>query len=289
MIALVPSDWRLVGLLAVLASAGCDTLPHKGKSPLLPPQMSSNSVALDMFFVRVPFGDARVNGKLWEEIDEQHFAPELRERLARNGFRVGLVSGQMPVELSNLLELSDKPPPNGDLEGTNVENIDTEPTVVRRHQQLPAGQRSEIIASGVYNELPVLMCESGQLGGQTYRQARGIFSMKSYPQPDGRVRLELTPELYHDEPRQRFVGNQGVLRLEAGQPKRTFDDLAISTDVASGSMLVLSSLASRPGSLGHHFFTENNGRLEQKLLVIRLAQTQHNGLFDLPKSTKQEE
>ena len=85
---------------------------HKGKSPLVPASMSPDSVVLEMFFVRFPFGDPAVNEKLWEEIDEQQFPPELRERLARNGFRAGLVSGQMPDELSKLMQLSDKPAPD---------------------------------------------------------------------------------------------------------------------------------------------------------------------------------
>ena len=80
--------------------------------------------------------------------------------------------------------------------------------------------------------------------------------MKSFPQPDGRVRLELVPELHHGQPRQRWIGEQGVLRLDASRPKRTFDDLALSAELAPGAMLVLSSLPNRPGSLGHHFFTE---------------------------------
>jgi hypothetical protein len=46
-------------------------------------------------------------------------------------------------------------------------------------------------------------------------------------------------------------------------------------------MIVMSSLANRPGSLGHYFFTrEADGKLEQKLMVLRLAQTQHDDLFD---------
>ena len=58
-----------------------------------------------------------------------------------------------------------------------------------------------------------------------------------------------------------------MLRLEASRPKRTFDDMTLSADLAPGAMLVLSSLPNRPGSLGHHFFTENDdGKLEQKLL-----------------------
>ena len=40
------------------------------------------------------------------------------------------------------------------------------------------------------------------------------------------------------------------------------------------------SLPDRPGSLGHYFFTEQTkGAMEQKLLLIRVAQTQHNDVF----------
>jgi hypothetical protein len=252
-------------------------------------QMSSDSVVLDMFFIRFPFGDPAVNEKLWEEIDEQQFAPELRARLAQNGFRVGLLSGPMPSELSKLLQLSSKPAPADQVDGAaKTENLEAEPRVVQRHLQLRTGLRTEIVASGLYPQLPVLMCESGQLCGQTYSQAQGLFALKSFPQPDGRVRLELVPELHHDQPRQRWDGSQGVLHLETGRPRRTFDDMTLSANLAPGAMLVLSSLPNRPGSLGHHFFTENENRLEQKLLVIRLSQTQHDGLFTPPEPLKLE-
>ena len=33
--------------------------------------MSPDSVVLEMFFVRFPFGDPAVNDKLWESVDEQ--------------------------------------------------------------------------------------------------------------------------------------------------------------------------------------------------------------------------
>ena len=51
-----------------------------------------------------------------------------------------------------------------------------------------------------------------------------------------------------------------------------------------GAMLLISSLPNRPGSLGHHFFTTNKDHREQKLLVIRLAQTQHNDLCAPPET-----
>jgi hypothetical protein len=251
--------------------------------------MSADSVVLDLFFVRYPFGDSDVNEKLWEEIDEQHFPADLRERLARNGFRAGLVSGQMPTELSKLLQLSDKSSPGDVASETNLDDVESQGCVMRQHLQLRAGHPSQVVASGIYPQLPVLMCESDQLCGQTYEQAQGIFEVKSLPQPDGRVRLELVPELHYGEARQRWIANQGMSYLDASRPKRVFADMKLATDLSSGDMLVLGSLANRPGSLGHHFFTEKQDRLEQKLLVVRLSQTQHDGLFNPPEPIKLEE
>ena len=165
----------------------------------------------------------------------------------------------MPDELAKLLELADKPAPTGQLDGAKVEQLDAEPRVVRRHLQLRAGQRSEILASAVYPQLPVLVYAAGQLSGQTYDDAQGVFAVKSFPQPDGRVRLELVPELHYGQPRQRWVGSQGMLRLETGRAKQVYDDMTLTADLSPGAMLVLSSLPNRPGSLGHHFFTQSDG------------------------------
>ena len=99
--------------------------------------------------------------------------------------------------------------------------------------------------------------------------------------------MELTPELHHDRPQQRWVGSHGMLRLDTSRPKLVFDDMILSADLAPGAMLVLSSLPNRQGSLGHYFFTEEpGGRVEQKLLIVRLSQTQHDGLFATPEPLK---
>jgi hypothetical protein len=277
---------QIVLLLALLASSGCTAPMQKGKSPLMQAQMSPDSVALDMFFVRFPFGDTTVNDKLWQQIDEQQFSPELRDRLARNGFRVGLISGQMPQELSKLMQLSDKPAPSGELEGAKVTNLETEPRVLRRHLQIRAGQRSEIVASSVYPELSLFVQKAGQLSGKTFNQAQGIFAVKTLPTPDGRIRLELVPELHHDQPKPHWIGSQGVLRLETSRPKEVYDDMTITANVSPGAMLILTSLPNRPGSLGHDFFTDGDNHLEQKLLIVRLSQTQSDPLFNPPEPLK---
>jgi len=278
---MVYSPGRILVLLTVFSAlGGCHSAPKpKGKSPLSTTQMSPDCVVLEVFFVRFPFDDPEANGQLWQEVDEQHFPPELRQRLARNGFRVGLVGGQIPFTLSTLLELEDKPAPAGQANLTETGEAQEPPRVVRRHMPVRAKQRGEILASDVHKQLLVLIRESGQLFGETYQQAQGILAVKGQPLPDGRVSLTLLPEVHHDEPNRRWVGSQGMLRLETSRPKRTFDEMAIEATVASGGMILLGCLPNRPGSLGHHFFTEENGQLEQKLLVVRVAQTQHDDLF----------
>jgi hypothetical protein len=251
--------------------------------------MSPDSCVLEVCFARLPFGDPEVNQQLWQEVDEQHFPAELRQRLAQNGFRVGLLDGQVPAVLSRLLEMKDTSPPTGGSNQVDPAKLDSGAPPVRWHLEIRAGQPKMIVTSGVYDQLPVLICEPGQLGGQTYSQAQAVLAVKTFPQSDGRVRVELVPELQHGELRQRWVGQEGMWRLEAGRQQRVFEEMAFSATLSPGCMLLVSSLPDRPGSLGHHFFTEDNGKLEQKLLVLRLAQTQHEGLFSPTRILGQKE
>jgi hypothetical protein len=269
----------LLPAILALTLAGCTTPAVEGKSPLSAVQMSPDSCVLEVCFVRFPFGDPEVNQQLWQEVDEQQFPADLRRRLSRNGFRLGLLDGQIPAALSKLLEMKDESRPTGGTSQIDLAELDSEGPPVKRHLEIRAGQPKMIVASGVYDQLPVLICEPGELGGETYSQAQAVLVVKTFPQGDGRVRVELVPELQHGELRQRWVGQDGMWRLEAGRQRRVFEEMAFSATLSPGCILLVSSLPDRPGSLGHHFFTEDNGKPEQKLLVLRLAQTQHEGLF----------
>lgn len=248
--------------------------------------MSPGSVGIEIFSVRLPPEDAGAAGKIWDEVDEQHLSPDLRQRLSRNGFRVGVLGGRIPTALARLMELKTKATTTmGEAQQVNLAALDAAPRVTSRHLQTRSGQRNEIVASGIYDHLPVLASESGELRGLTYSQAQGIFALSATPQSDGRVKLDLLPELHHDQSRQHIVGDPGMFRFEMGRPKRAFDEMKITAMLTPGSMLVLGSQPNRAGSLGHYFFQEGNGRddrLEQKLILIRLCQTQHDDLIAPP-------
>jgi hypothetical protein len=282
----------LIAMLALLSATSCQTVfapKLKCKSPLAPAHMTTDSCVLDVYFINVPLGDVRANDELWKEIDEQRFAPDLRQRLGGNGFRVGLVGSQIPIALSQLMELKNKPAPTEDTEVMKLNESADGAHVMLRHIQTPPGQPNPIIASGIYEQLTVLLWnESGRVGGETYEQAQGVFVVKPYPQPDGQVRLEITPELQYGQPKQNFALDpaNGVTRMDFGKRKRSFNELAINATLAPGSMLVMCGLPNRPGSLGYNFFTQKEGKPIQKLLIIRLSQTQHDDLFDPGETLK---
>jgi hypothetical protein len=268
-------------LAGVVLAGGCTPItPRPQKPPLHRAQMSPDSVVLDIFFVHCPFGDPDINQSLWTEIDEQQFPPTLRQHLASNGFRVGLISGQIPTPLAELMNLDGSPTAAGDWQALQPDDLDADQNVTGHHLQVRSGQRAEFVVSRVYDELPVLMYDGDAAGGCTYPNAQGIFALKAFPEPDGRVRLDLVPELHYGDVRNQIVGDNGVLRVESGKRHRTFENLAVTNVLSPGQLLIVTSIPTRPGSLGHQFFTRQaSGKRQQKLLLIRLAQTQHQGLF----------
>ena len=276
---------RLLLLSLALSVAGCAWLApptnHSTASILQPTQMAPGSAVLEVFSIRLPPGEPDLNGRVWEEVDEQHFPIEVRRKLEKNGFRAGILAGQIPPSLARLLDLKDKPSASGEVQQVKIADLVTPARVSSQHLQTRAGQRYEIAASGVIEKMPILVSEAGEIRGLTYEQAQGIFALHVAPQPDGRVQLELVPEIHHGQNRQHWVGDQSIFRLETGRPKRAFEELKLAAVMGPGAMLLLGSQPNRPGSLGHYFFLEGNGRddrLDQKLILVRLCQTQHDDL-----------
>ena len=113
----------------------------------------------------------------------------------------------MPQALAKLLELSEKPPRSDQIHEAHPADMEANKHPILRRMQMRVEHRNEIIASTVYEQLPVLLCEGGELRGQTYAKAQAILAVKAFPLADGRVRFELSPELHHDQPRRRFVGD----------------------------------------------------------------------------------
>jgi hypothetical protein len=275
-----PVLWRLLVVVCWCAPlmAGCHWLEPAptGKSPLTPMSLSDDGAELEIVLFRFPAGDAELAGSLWNQIDEQGFPAEVRRELAANGLRVGRSGGALPDVLSRRLTAAeDQASP-----AATAARMQGEPPIRRSRLQLHRGRPGKIITSDIYDQISLLLSDDGQVRGKTYPQAQGLFVVQVDPQPDGRVRVVLTPNLEYGVNRQQWVGEDGVFRLDPGKPKQVFERLKIDTFLAPNQILLLSSLPQRPGSLGHYLFTDpHSGRLEQKLLLIRLAGTKFDDLF----------
>ncbi len=282
---------RIVILCIAAASlSGCggwrQSAPREN-SLFQPVETVSDGVQLEIISIRVPYGDEGINGDLWTDIDEQQLPPNVRRQLASNGLRAGIVSGQMPAALAQLLDSAEKP--NSVSEA--AASLEEAPVVSRQQMQLHSGWHGQIYASNTYSEIPLLTCEEGRVCGHTYSQAQCVLNTRLMSQGDRQVKLQFTPELQYGEPRKQWVADDvasvsqalnrdGVFRPQSGKPKQVFQRLSFEATLAPEQMLVITTLPDRSGSLGHYFFTEQQAdHLQQKLVIIRLADTHYSDLF----------
>ncbi len=277
----LPARFVAIALLvAVFAASGCrlfDEQP-KGKLSLGTLQPAEDAVALEIFFAHFDYGFGPYSQRLWEQVDEQVLPVETRRELARYGFRVGLVGSQVPVDLAHLMTLTDRPQPKTAETKVDLEN---EPLVKLRILEIRSGRKGEIIASPHYDRLPLLWREGDKVMGRPYDNADGRFVLKATKQSDGRVELDLQPELHYGKAEQRWVADDGVFRLASAAKKRIFKELHVNVDLAPGQMLLMTCRPDHPGSVGHYFFTEPvaDESLAQRMVIIRLAQAGSDRAF----------
>jgi hypothetical protein len=263
--------WALV-LLASLCGCRLVDREPQARGPLAGAAAPSDSVTLEVFFARVPAARGDLIDQLWQHVDEQQLEPELRRRLGENGFRAGVSGAQPPAALVQLLKLAPAAAQPAEPHQVPATCLEGDPEVTLRVLHARGGRRSELVASRTYERWPLLAWKQGHLQGRLLEQAEGRLALQADPLSDGRTRLELLPEVHYGRQQPHWVGGDGVLRFEPGRPRMAFDDLALAALLSPGQMLLVTSAADRPGSLGHYFLTDDSGgKLTRKLLVVRLA------------------
>jgi hypothetical protein len=262
---------RATALVAMACIVGCKVVdePPQGRSPLLPLATSPDTITLEVFSAPAPVEDPHL-AALWGEVNEQPLSPELRKRLAQNGLRAGIASARVSDSLAALLKVTDKPI---SVEERSQVPLETEPGVLLRVLQPMPGKRNELVVSPVQNEISLLRNAGGSVEGKTYKKAEGRLALVAFPESEGRVRLELTPELHHGEMKTQATGSDGMFIWKSERDKQTFSELKIEATLAAGEMLLVTCLDDRPSSVGHHFFVQKQGEKPvRRLWVLRVAQ-----------------
>ncbi|MCE9525276.1 MAG: hypothetical protein K8R36_04395 [Planctomycetales bacterium] len=267
-------------LLASFAwfGSGCALLntTEEPAAPSLPaPPLPTNSVVLEVAFARIPLADEAAYHSIWSEVDEQHFPTELRRQMSDNGLRCGIVGMQLPPKLKEALD--DSQP--GAVERGEDSAADPELDRAPRRIQCRSGQRAKILVTKQQETFSLLLKEDNHVRGFFLSQAQGLFGLKTYPQGDGRAKIELTPEVEHGEMKTQFIGRDGAVQPQMGQDRVVLDKLRLSAMIAPGHVLMLSTTPEVKG-VGSSFFTEtDSGTSYRRILLVRLAVTQYDDLF----------
>ncbi len=264
--------------LACCFLLGCAAFIERpeGSPPALPVAAPDGDMTVEVFSAPAPLDDPDL-ASLWNKVDEQAIPPEVRARLARNGMRAGIVTAHVPDELAELLRVTDAPI---SAEERSLVPMETDPGVLLRVLQPQPGKRNELVVSPVHDEISLLRGSNGEVRGKTYRKAEGRLVLTAYPQSDGQVRLEVTPELHHGDPKTQTTGSEGMFIYTTQREKQVFSDLSMPATLGPGQMLLITCLNDHPNSVGHHLFVRQEAdKTLQRLWVLRVAQAGPDGAF----------
>lgn len=270
--------WPAVaGLILLSAAAGCATwdLPASPAEFNLPmPSADTHAVVYETAFIRWPGNEGDV---LWKEVDEQFLPPHLRQELAANGLRAGILSDPLPEAIRNSLDASSDP-----LAVITDQNAvpGAEVLTRRERRQCPARSREEIevLPPGEEQRI-VLFNELGRVRAISFEQPRGYLRLNLAAVGDGRVQIELVPVIEFGKPKQRVIGGQNAYRVEVRRELEEFASLAIASTLRSGQTLVLTATTDKKG-LGAIFFADRfEAEQDRLLLLFRIAEAGPDELF----------
>ncbi|HZN36066.1 MAG TPA: hypothetical protein VFB80_19685 [Pirellulaceae bacterium] len=269
--------WICLGCWLMAGGSGCARwVTTKVEPPSQLPQVkaAADAVMLDVAFVKQPAADVDSYDAIWAAADEQVLSTDLRRRLAANGLRAGVFGQDLPAPLRELLDN-----PTAESQGQEADAEGGEGAGSRRHLQVRTGVWKKVYASQTQPLLAVLLHTGGSVHGHQLTSAQCLFGLKTYPKGDGRVKLDLTPEIEHGELKPKFIRSEAQLVQSIGRDRLMLDELRIEALLSPGQWLLLSTTRDVKG-LGENFFVDTpSGAVRRTLLLVRVAQTQLDDLF----------
>ncbi len=273
-------SWHAAVILILNSALGCATwdLPTSHPDWKLPiPNAGANSVVFETAFVRWPGEPAEEANSLWQSLDEQFLPPNLRQQLAANGLRVGIISDPLPESIRKSLDAT-----RDTLAVITDQSASPGAEVLTRRERrnCPSGSREEIEVLPLSEaRRVVLFNDSGHIRAEKFDQPRGFLRFTVQSLSDGRVQVELQPVIDYGEPRQRIIGGQNAYRFDVRRDQQVFESLAISATLAPGQTLVMTVAPEKKG-LGAVFFADRfEAGQDRLLLLLRIAESRRDELF----------
>ncbi len=245
------------------ATASVETTTRDSTRP------APRTIQLELVFVRCDAHDATIRDDLWTFADEQFLPNGLRDRLATNGLRVGIIGDHLPSEVAARLAPNVSPSAAGN-------ELATDAAITRRRLQLLPDRRGEIITSSGIRELVVLERVEDGVSGATYRDASTLLAIEVKPAANGSVTITAVPEIRHGPLEKSWVGEDGMFRLETGQRRHRLEHLQFTATLPRDGMLVVGCAGDDSASVGDCLLRdhERGKDTSMRLVTIRpLADT----------------
>jgi hypothetical protein len=234
--------------------------------------MSPDSVILEMAILDLSPSNEQQARDLWSQVDEQHLAPELVRQLAQQGLRCGIVGAHLPDWIRDSLNEQNRCLKLDRSSGTATPNQ----TTMQRRLQCRAQSERCVPISGTFPQITI-RDEPDQT--HEYSEGRCYLIIAATPLGDGRVDIELVPEVHHGAPRLRWVGQNGHFRAELAQRETRFDALKVKVTLTAGQTLVFAG-RNEPERIGSAVCqADTSHEPSGRLVLLRLAQTQFDDLF----------
>jgi hypothetical protein len=234
--------------------------------------MSPDSVVIEMAILDLNADSRAAAKQLWQEVDELQLEPDARKRLATHGLRSGVIGVHVPQWICQGLSDQSK---HLQMDSNNGMAVPSD-IIVQRRLQCRAGRRREVPIGAHFEKLTVTDDSDSPT---EYSSGQCLLTLTTSPLGDGRVKLELVPEIHYGEPKQRWVGQGGHFRSDIALESASFDDMKVTVTLNPGETLVFAATP-KEDRLGRVVCqSEAVETPPGRLVLLRLAQTQTDDLF----------
>lgn len=291
-----------IAILVLIASVGgCakwDQPPKKSGLVLPKGRVAADAVGIELGVAQLDSTQTETFEEFWTDLDQQELPLELRKRLDQNGIRAAIMSPSPPAILRALLE----PKPIKLDELTELEKQLHEEGLLRKKNRMIThervsnreGQVRSVTISDHHPEASWIVRNGDKQTVGFGKSVQGLFSVTTYPQGDGSVRLVVQPEIRHGESRHRIGVVEHSFLMSRSQAVTKVDDLKFDVTLRPGETMVLAptsdiaemgkllfgnSVASEAGGAPHNASIANPTTLTHRILMVRVMHTQMDDLF----------
>lgn len=258
----------IVVLVALVCGLGCKewnpkTEHHGWNVPTVP--ASIDTVRLEVGVAQLEESQQKGMTALWRALDFQKLPLDVRRELDEYGLKVAVMSSRPPAVFGELM----KP---GKVDHEKLNEFDrqlflrgllkpTERLIGHTRVSSRQGQAYPVMTSDTFAFYS--WTAPSELGAQPQsgENVRGCFSISTYPQGDGSVRVMIVPEIHHGKHQKRYGSTEHGFKYETAQQVQQLDAIRFDVDLRVGETLVIGPTEDLAG-LGQLFFVPNANQTE---------------------------